>query len=79
MKTTTAESFEAYKKIYKSKVIVAISETMLSLITFLMSRRLLTINTNILYRSIYWISLVILTIFILICIAFVLLPKGSLI
>jgi len=49
-KTTTAESFQAYKTIYKSKVIIVLLETFLSLITLLMSRKVFISKKYFLYR-----------------------------
>jgi len=78
-KTTTAESFQAYKTIYKSKVIIVILETFLSLITLLMSRKLFISKKYFLYRLIFWVSLVIAVIFLTLCFAFIFLPKEPLV
>jgi cadmium resistance protein CadD (predicted permease) len=78
-KARTAESFKAYKQIYTSKVIIVVLEAVLSLITLLMSRKLLSKYKYFVYRLSYWLSLIIALVFLVLCIAFILLPKGSLI
>jgi hypothetical protein len=78
-KTATAESFEAYRGVYKSKAILIILETVLSLTTFLMSRKLLVTRKYVVYRISYWLSLIIAIIFLGLCFGLIFLPKGPLI
>ena len=73
-KTTTAESFEAYKQIYTSKVVIVIFETLLSLITLLISRKLLSSKKYFVYKLSFWVSLVIAIVFLVQCFGFILLP-----
>jgi hypothetical protein len=55
--TYTVESFEAYKHIYKSEVIVAPLETILASVTFFMARKLLSTDNFLVYKLGYSVKL----------------------
>jgi hypothetical protein len=73
--STSVESFNAYKKVYSSKVILLITGLASSGLGFFISRKLLSIGTLGLLRVVYILNAVLLILFLALLILMLVLPK----
>jgi hypothetical protein len=78
-KVASAEAFEAYKTIYKSKVLIIVACLILSIVLLLFARKLTLQNPHLIYKVVHGICWLITIIFLILCTLFIFLPKGPLV
>jgi hypothetical protein len=77
--STSAQAFEAYKTIYKTKVLLIVVSLVISIILLVVARKSTLQNPIFSYKIIYGISWLMTIIFSILCALFIILPKGPLV
>ena len=75
IKDSKPESYEAYPKIYKSKVIIIFVGFALSIVTLLFSNRILSQNSYLGFRFLHWICWIFVIVFAINCFFLLIFPK----
>jgi hypothetical protein len=78
-KTANVETFEAYKNIYKSKIVIIVVSLIMSIVLLLFARYQSLHNPFLIYKIIYAFCWIFVITFFVLCCLLVFLPKGPMV